>query len=130
MKAPYQTIRQIIRLQTFIRGFLGRKKYKYFDFLINQIVYIQKIFRGYITRKKFAKFMDCYKKIVLIQRVYHKRYKKMIVNAIKIQINWKRFKQFQKLKDKLAQKKRHHFKENYGILIQMNMMNIIEIIFI
>jgi len=97
---------QIIRLQTFIRGFLGRKKYKYFDFLINQIVYIQKIFRGYITRKKFAKFMDCYKKIVLIQRVYHKRYKKMIVNAIKIQINWKRFKQFQKLKDKLAQKKK------------------------
>lgn len=104
---------QLIKLQTCIRGFLGRKKFKYFDFLINQIIIIQRYIRGFITRKKFAKFMKCYKKIIIIQRVYHIRFHKMVQSSIKIQKCWKRYKNNQILKDKLAQRKRASIKGEY-----------------
>ena len=57
--------------------------------------------------------MKCSKIIIIIQRVYHISFHKMVQSSIKIQKCWKRYKNNQILKDKLAQRKRASIKGEY-----------------
>lgn len=99
-------IPEIIRLQSAWHAFRARKKYKIYRYVIKQICTIQRTTRGMITRKKFRKFVYCHNCILFIQRVYKSRHI-MRTNAItKIQLLWKSYKSTNRLKAKIAKRRR------------------------
>ena len=112
-----ENIDLIIRIQTFYRSLLAKRKFKILKYVTHKIIQIQKFIKGMDIRKKFGFFLKCSKSVLLLQKVYKFRYKMMNIKAKKIQQYYRQKKAEKVERDKLILKKKLEIqKEKYKYL--------------
>ena len=97
-------IDSIVKLQTIIRRLNAKKKFRILKYISKYIIVMQKFMRGFICRKKVKFYFKCAKCIFIIQRLYKKRYKKLNECAKKIQKYYRLKKDSRRERDKLILK--------------------------
>ena len=112
-----ENIDLIIRIQTFYRSLLAKRKFKILKYVTHKIIQIQKFIKGMDIRRKFGFFLKCSKSVLLLQKVYKSRYKMMNIKAKKIQQYYRQKKAEKVERDKLILKKKLEIqKEKYKYL--------------